>query len=447
MEGNHVDIFGKKEPYRYEGISTEALVHSHGISIDLSSENRDPDRTEDLPKLLDQLVANPENRIPTETGFCMDRVYIRDPLRADQGEQIMMFAGMPSHPDVQLKFFVAAGLKPEEQGLLERNEAAASWMSLAQRMRFTTLRAAEREIGGLNGEEVAELAIEENDARVHGFTWAVNGTEDNVFVPHILFEMSTGNGNRTPVPSSLSDKAALGLWDKMLSSIRLRPTQHVVSRTIETPTTALGTYASAGERCPESGWWLCSDGRDGVDVLRGQRQYIRKGDPMPQALLLPPRTFWDKMRGTQPSYESKNPTFWKLVDKRIQPRLQPPLPLASPVLPTGTAAVGSATSDARHCSVTAGMYLATGTPCPASGWWRCEDTHALDGTRWFGQGSLLPPATFTVAPGVFRRSPSAPQVIQRRSAWRLMRLADVPDQDERHVTSGANYPPPPVGQA
>jgi hypothetical protein len=440
-EGTQGNGLGGVERYRHEGITTEALVHGQGISIDLFSENRALKWVEDLPRLVNQLVANPDNRIPTEPGFCMDRAYVRDPLGAERREQVMMFGRLPSHPDIEFMFIVSAGQKPEAQGILERNEAADEALSIAERMRITRLRAAPREIGGLDGEELAELVVEENEARGHSFWWEVNGTEDNVFVPHIVFRMSTGNGNRKPVPSSLSDGAALGLWDKISSSIRLRRTESVASRPVEVPATSLGTYASAGERCPESGWWLCSDSRDGVDVLGGQRQYIRKGDPMPQALLLPPRTLWDKMRGTQPSYESKNPTFWKLVDKRVQPRLQPPLPLASPVLPTGMAAVGSATSDNRHGSPSAGMYSATGTPCPASGWWRCEDTHALDGTRWFAQGSLLPPATFTVAPGVFRRSPSAPQVIQRRSAWRLMRLADVPEDRERNTLGVAEDTP------
>jgi len=221
-EGTQGNGLGGVERYRHEGITTEALVHGHGISIDLFYKDRNPDLVEDLPRLVNQLVPNPDNRIPTEPGFCTDRAYVRDPLRADQREQIMMFAGLPSHPDVQRKFLVAAGLKPDVKGLLERNKDAGSWMAPAQRMRFTTLRAAPRNIAGLSGEEVAELVIEENDARVHSFMWDVNGTEDNVFVPHVLLEMSTGNGNRVPVASSLSDGAALGLCDKISSSIRLR---------------------------------------------------------------------------------------------------------------------------------------------------------------------------------------------------------------------------------
>lgn len=443
-EGTQGNGLGGVERYRDEGITTEALVHGDGISIDLFFEDRNPDLIEDLPALVNQLVANPDNRIPTEPGFCMNRVYVRDPLSADQREQVMMFARLPRHPDVEFMFIVSAGLKPDAHGLLARNEAADEALSVAERMRVTRLRAAPREIGGLVGEELAELVVEENEARGHSFWWEVNGTENNVFVPHVVFRMSTGNGNRQPVPSSLSDGAALGLWDKISSSIRLRSVEPVTSSRSEVPTTPLGTYASAGEHCPESGWWLCGEGGNGIGVLGGQRQYIRKGDLMPQALLLPPRTLWDKVRGVQPSFESKNPTFWKLVDKRSQKRLPPPLPLALPVTPSTTAVAGGSINVREQSHVSVGTFAVTGAPCPASGWWRCEESHALDGTRWFAQGTLLPPATFAVPPGVFGGSANAPKSIQRRGEWRLVRLADASEQgnpDGQASSHGTSVPP------
>jgi hypothetical protein len=67
----------------------------------------------------------------------------------------------------------------------------------------------------------------------------------------------------------------------------------------------------------------------------------------------------------------------------------------------------------------------TGEACPASGWWRCEEPHALDGARWFARGGLLPTATFQVPTGVFGKS-AGPEVIQRRSVWQLVRHAQSP---------------------
>jgi hypothetical protein len=154
-------------------------------------------------------------------------------------------------------------------------------------------------------------------------------------------------------------------------------------------------------------------------VYGGQVQYLRKGDRMPQALLLPRQNLWQKVRGIQPSIESTQPTAWKLVDKRQRPRPPAGLPLAQPGVPGGSLEL--AADRVRVAAI--GAYVRTGDPCPASGWWRCDDPHALDGTRWFARGSLLPVATFQVPTGVFSR-PGGPEFIQRRSGWQLMRHAD-----------------------
>lgn len=425
------------ERYRYEDVTVEALVHGDGISIDLVSEERDPKYIEDLPVLLNKLVANPHNLAPTEPGFCLNNAYFRDPLPADQGERIMLFASMPSHPDIEFMMIVAAGLKPDDQGLLERSDAAEGRLSISERMRVSKLRATPRQIAGMPGEELVEMFVEQNDARVLSFWWEVNGTEDNVYVPHFVFKMNTGRSAHGPVPSSLSDGAAIGLWDKITSSIRIRPIAARGGQRIETKLTPIGAIASAGDVCPESGWWSCGDGGNGINVLGGQRQYMKKGEVMPQALLLPPQTLWDKVRRLQPSFEAKHPTTWKLVDHRARKRHPPSLPLAK-ASPLGGASLDVTMPGGEHSNKTAiGSYSSTGAPCPASGWWRCEESHALDGTRWFAKGSLLPPATFTVAPGIFGHSPGAPQAIQRRSAWRLMRLAEAPGNEGGQTSNAA----------
>lgn len=213
------------ERYRYEGITTEALVHSHCVSVDLSSENRGIEWMNDLPKLVSKLVTNPDSRIPKEPGFCTDRAYFRDPLTADQGERLTMFARLPSHPDIDFMLILSAGLKPDAQGLLKRSRSSGAWLSLLQRMRVSTLRAARRKLAGLPGEELVRSVVEDNDARVYTFRWEVNGTEDNVLIPHFVFTMHTGNADYGPVQSSLSADAALALWDKILSSIRIRPVE------------------------------------------------------------------------------------------------------------------------------------------------------------------------------------------------------------------------------
>jgi hypothetical protein len=182
-----------------------------------------PERVGNLQRLVSQLVPNPTNRIPSEHGFCMDHVYIRDPLTAKQGERITMAVKLPSRPDIGIHFDTLAGTKPDPRGLLERNAAARARLPAVMNMRVTDLRAAPRTIAGLKGDELAQRVIENNLAIVYGFQWEVIGTEDNVLAPDVTLTMATGRGEDEPVRSSLSEPAALALWDRIASSIRVRP--------------------------------------------------------------------------------------------------------------------------------------------------------------------------------------------------------------------------------
>lgn len=432
MEGTRMRGL-EQERYRFEGVAIEALVHGQGLSFDLSAPDYDPAKIENLSKLVAKLVPNPTNEAPKEPGFCIDRAWFRDPLTADQGEQIMMHAQLPSHPDIRFLTILAAGNKPASQSLLERSAATEAGLAPDEKKRISRLRADRRRIGGVVGDELVRRFVEQNDSIGYSFWWEVDGTEDNVFIPHVLFQMDSGESDHGPVPSSLSQDAVMALWDKISSSIRLRPTQERKPVAAEPPPTPLGTYALAGDRCPESGWWLCGDGGNGIGVLGGQRQYIKEGDRMPRALLLPPQTMWEKLRGVQPSFESTAQTSWKLVDKRNRKRVPSSLPLAqaTPVAAAGVSGSSAGPRVMEEQGVPVGSFAATGVPCPASGWWRCEDPRALDSTRWFAQGSLLPSATFAIPPGAFGRSAHGAQSIERRGAWRLMRLADAPIQASR----------------
>lgn len=419
----------QRERYRNEYITLEAHLHSDGISVEVSGKDSPPEAMEDLAKLVTQIVVNPDNRIPTEPGFCFDRAFVREPLRAAQGEQVVLMAGLPSHPDIDIKFATMAGLDPVDKGLLERAAASHARAGPLISARFTNLRAAPRTIGGLTGDELVERVIEENFAIVYGFRWEVIGTEDNVFVPTMTLKMKTGSGDHEPVRSSLSEPAAIALWDKISSSIRIRPTQAPKASAAESTSPPLGTHAPAGDTCPQTGWWQCGDGGNRARVHGGERQYIRQGERMPQALLLPPQTLWEKLRGVQPSYETRSSTSWRLVDKRSHKRVTPEVPLAQ-------AAIGAAGAGAGD-QATLGAFAITGNPCLASGWWNCQDSDALDGTRWFGRGSILPAATFAVPDRIFGKAAGAPKIMQRRTTWQLVRLVQAPGTaDAKHGADG-----------
>jgi hypothetical protein len=187
------------------------------------------------------------------------------------------------------------------------------------------LRKGKRTINGIEGDEVAERWTELNFVHTFGFNWEVNGTENNVFVPFMHLEMSTGhpvNAGARPVSSFLGEEALIRLWDRISSSIRVRPTTAPPSVKRDPPPRGKpGDTASAGELCPGTGWWECQNAGSGAGVAGGRRQFLAVGQRMPQALLLRPQTLWDKLRGAQPTYRLDQPTAWTLVDRRWQTRI------------------------------------------------------------------------------------------------------------------------------
>ena len=211
------------ERYRYEGVAVKALVHAGDLSIDVATDFYDPESVGNLERLVAQLVPNPESRIPSEPGFCLDRAYIREPLTAAQREQIMMSALHPSRPDIEFRMILAAGTAPDAQGLLARAADSNARLTPDESRRVTRLRGRTRTINGLAGEELIEQFEEESGVTDYSFWWEVNGTENNVFIPHVVFDMTTTHGKGGQVTTAISKNDALVLWDTVSSSIRLRP--------------------------------------------------------------------------------------------------------------------------------------------------------------------------------------------------------------------------------
>jgi hypothetical protein len=415
-EGRRVDT---------EWVSVESHAHTRGLSISLTAKYVDEGDARAAEALLAQLRLRGQDEIPGVPGFCIDHAVFTEPLPAHTTEHIAMHVALPDHPDLALALVSMPG-GGSDAGLIARTRATDASASADTLLRISKLREGRRTINGIDGEEVLVRAREFNFTTTYGFNWETPGKNDDPLQPYLSLELQTGISERPggkPVETSLHEDALLALWDSIASSIRPRRNgpQPLSATPQERSGTKLGAVARAGEICPQTGWWRCAEGGPGIDVYGGQVQYVRKGERMPQALLLPRQTLWQKLKRIQPSVESTQPTSWTLVDKRLRPRTASAVALAPVVMPAS--GLDLAADDGRP--VPLGSYVRTGEPCPASGWWRCEDPHALDGTRWFARGGLLPAATFQVSPRTFGKS-TGPELIQRRSAWQLVRHAESP---------------------
>jgi hypothetical protein len=313
------------KPKEWTSVKLEAYVHANGKSFNFKADGYDPTLTGDLRKLIDKLRLVPPEEIPSEPGFCFGHGMFLDPLPADQTEGVAMFAGFRDHPDLAMVLDTRAGTEPDKEGRLARTDRIDAAMPLWQKPLLTKIRKGKRTIHGVEGEEVLEGGRELNFVSVYLLDWEVNGTSDNVFLPYMHLEMSTGhpvNAGARPVMSFLGEDALVQLWDKISSSIRVRPTTAPPSVKRDPPPRGKpGDTASAGNICPGPGWWECQNAGSGAGVAGGRRHFLTMGQRMPQALLLRPQTLWDKLRGAHATYRLDQPTGWTLVDRRWQMRI------------------------------------------------------------------------------------------------------------------------------
>lgn len=450
-------VYGREWLYHLENgkrvdsevVGLRAYVRTNNVSFNFSGKIfKDKDAPE-LAQLATQARSRGENEIPPEPGFCFERGLLIEPLTAQQGEGVVMFVTLKNHPDVSIALSSFAGAA-ESEPLLERDEKSKETFSPEDRARFKRLRVGTRIVNGTVGQELIEKVAEHNGTTGHSFMWeSLRSDKTSVFTPSLVFELSTGHGqNGEPVSSTLPDAAAIALWDRMLASLRLRPTNAATSAVPSPQVATIGSRAVAGDVCPQTGWWRCTDGDDRTGISGGRVQYIRAGQAVPQALLLPPATSWQKLRGEPPSFRSKIPSSWKLVDRRSASRSKPSTLLA----PAG--APQSLTLDeitqhqtdvsGQQANESTGVQMASGAMCTASGWWQCLEPGALDNTRWFSSGAILPCATKPVSLTVLEKMKGVPAFVRVPATWQLIRFADseTPVSTEGGAASGASSSTP-----
>jgi hypothetical protein len=276
-----IHVFGREwirglptEPLS-ENIRIEAMIRVQKHSFDLTIKYADDNDLKELAELVTQFRSREENEIPTEAGYCFEGGFITEPIKVAQKERTTMFVGLNGHPDVSIALSMIAGITTKET-LLERD--ARNAVGDEYRSRYHTFRRGTRALNGQAGEELLERIHELNGNYGHVFTWEpVHNKTDSVFTPDMPFELSTGHAQPgTTVDASLTDAQALVLWDKMLSSLRVRPVVAAKPVAVVPPRVTLGTLVESGTACPASGWWRCVD----AFALDGTRRFGR-GQTLP----------------------------------------------------------------------------------------------------------------------------------------------------------------------
>ncbi|MGS0978242.1 T6SS immunity protein Tli4 family protein [Burkholderia glumae] len=173
--------------------------------------------------LLEKLRGRSPDDIPTEPGLCFAGGFL--PGKASDGQYVRGGFGLASKPDVFFKVAVDTAFQGDT--------------SLLQR--FQPLNSQIKEAGGTvirKGTVVLEIGKAEElliagltPARVpgHSFSLEVNSTSSSAQAPFLSLDMRNGGLNLDPRDGKKIDKAsltegeAIGLWDAVSRTLRLRP--------------------------------------------------------------------------------------------------------------------------------------------------------------------------------------------------------------------------------
>jgi hypothetical protein len=306
-------VFGSKDRVGYAiesyiPVGKDLFVHS------LDSVLPEYDEVPMFNRVASHLRARAEDEIPAEPGVCIEGGFI--PL-AEEHEWVRIGIRLKEFPDVHLSISAHKNLEylPEESNpklLRDRAKKFAEAAGLgAVFARTKTLRQQARQLNTWAGEEMAlRTPAYKDNKSVHEFRFHSLGAVHDPLRPELDIRLDTGvtDNIKAGMDPSLSDEEALRLWDKLITTIRVRQPSDATPTKTATPRAPLASLARTGETCPQTGWWECPENENSEG---NKRRLLKAGEPMPHALLIDKSGLWQKLTGNRPVRQIA--TAWKLV--------------------------------------------------------------------------------------------------------------------------------------
>lgn len=277
-----------------------------------------------IKNFVKRLRKRAENEVPTEPGNCIEHGFLPDEsgaFRKASGELVSIGFRLKEYPDVHLSIQIG----PSNPHDPERDSLRAQWKRIKedpatpeeQKALASTkfFRESPREIQDWKtGYEVLTRLPDENGSHSHhDFQIKFTGVPNDPIKPYADIQFQTGVSDNAAgaTKASLTDEEAIAVWDKITSTIRVRPTSTVSDKITGArphPILPLGELAATGRTCPQTGWWQPDEFAENTGSLR---QHIKSGDRMPHVVLTSELSLWQKLKGERPTYQTA--TVWKLV--------------------------------------------------------------------------------------------------------------------------------------
>jgi hypothetical protein len=341
-------------------------LNSDGVVINARPLREDREGAIALIKsMARRLRQRAENEIPTEPGNCIEYAFLSDepgPQKEPPGELIRIGFRLKEFSDTHLSI----QLRPSNPHYSESDSLEWQLARLEKdlkeedpnhpNLKTIYFRRGSRQIHDLGtGFEGLSRTPEHGDSHsFHDFAMDFRGIALDYLKPYADIRMQTGVADNAAgaTKASLTDEEAIAVWDKITSTIRVRPTNATSNKTAGTdarPSFPIGELAATGRACPQTGWWEADESRT---IEGGRRQHFKAGDRMPHVVSLGEPSLWQKLKGDHPTYRTA--TVWKLVaygDAPGQANVPSQSPLIAQAAPDDVAAKGianNATADIKN---------------------------------------------------------------------------------------------------
>lgn len=280
-------VFGAKSLVGYS-------IHSYipiGEDLFVHYSRYVPPEHDEIPlinSIATHLRARSEREVPADAGICVEGGFLS---MQPQYENIQIGLIFKELPDVRFSIDMRKNQKYLPEGssprkLREQARASAEDLGLGSFFaRIKVLREGSQKFSIWEGEEIlTRRPAYKNETDAHEFRFFSMGSINDNFHPNVDIRLDTGVSvnKKSAVKPSITDEEALALWDRLLSTIRLRQPSDASSSKGVKPRTPLGAISKSGEICPQSGYWECIE-KKRIDGAR--RRLFKAGETIPPVIV------------------------------------------------------------------------------------------------------------------------------------------------------------------
>ncbi len=168
-----------------------------------------------------------EGNTPTTPGFCIEHALFAD-AGSSSNESLNVRFRLKGYSDIVIDVATTLNAGDPPESLLSRKPGVLSALGVlgATLGRIRNIKEGDRKISDHPGQEWLMKAPNEHGQKAHLFSWEAPGLHRDALHPQIRIDLQSGNfdGGLDPQPISMTDKQMLELWDRILNSLRPRPT-------------------------------------------------------------------------------------------------------------------------------------------------------------------------------------------------------------------------------